>query len=354
MTASKGQIIHLIVGLDPGGAEHALLHLVKEQKKQGWHPEVFYLKSAASKLRHRFEDHGIPVHNAMSSPWLIKTLRDRYKQNPRLLLHSHLLYADCVAWFLKGLLGCPWVCTLHSTYDFHTQRKARQALAQRIYKRLDQAIAVTEVVGESFISAGAIGAHTVIGNAIHEDFFRCSPKTSDPQDKRLLVLGRLSPEKQFLMALDALSFLDPSFSLDVVGDGPAAESLRRRASDRNISDRVRFHGLVGLPTAVMAQSDVVLLPSATEGLPLVALESIATGTPIIANAVGGLVALLEASPIPSVNIQTGQDLAQEIQRVFAGPKTIPQWQKWAETAREAFMPQVIGREVTQCYEDVLG
>ena len=105
MTASKGQIIHLIVGLDPGGAEHALLHLVKEQKNQGWHPEVFYLKSAASKLRHRFEDHGIPVHNAMSSPWLMKTLRDRYKQTRDFC--SIPIFCTRTAWLaLKGF-RCP-------------------------------------------------------------------------------------------------------------------------------------------------------------------------------------------------------------------------------------------------------
>ena len=187
MTTTKGQIIHLIVGLDPGGAEHALLHLATEQKDQGWHPEVFYLKSAASKLRHRFEAAGIPVHNALSSPWLIKTLRDRNKRNTRFLLHSHLLYADCVAWFLKGLLGCPWVCTLHSTYDFHTQRKARQALAQRIYQRLDRAIAVTNAVGESFVTAGALNEYQVIGNAIDEGFFRCLPKTADMRSKPSLI-----------------------------------------------------------------------------------------------------------------------------------------------------------------------
>jgi glycosyltransferase involved in cell wall biosynthesis len=354
MTASKGTIIHLIVGLDPGGAEHALLHLATEQKKQGWHPEVFYLKSAASQLRHRFETAGIPVHNALSSPWLIKTLRDRYKDDPRFLLHSHLLYADCVAWFLKGLLGCPWVATLHSTYAFHTQRKARQALAQRIYQRLDQAIAVTETVGQSFVTAGALTSYRVIGNVIDPNFFQCTPKPTDSARKKLLLLGRLSPEKRFSLALNALSQLPAAFTLEVAGEGPEHASLRTQASTLNISNRVHFHGLVENPIGLMAQSDLVLLPSATEGLPLVALESIATGTPIIANAVGGLVTLLETSPIPSLPISTGGELAQEINRAFSTPDCIPQWQQWAQRIRQDFKPEVIGREVTQCYADVLG
>ena len=41
------QITHLIVGLDAGGAEHALLHLVKEQVAQNWNVNVIYLKSKA-------------------------------------------------------------------------------------------------------------------------------------------------------------------------------------------------------------------------------------------------------------------------------------------------------------------
>lgn len=352
MTQERGTVIHLIVGLNPGGAEHALLHLVRQQKKEGWSPEVYYLKSAASELRSFFEASEVPVFNAVSSPWLMTTLRERAKKGSRFLIHSHLFYADCVAWFLKGFLGCPWVSTFHSAYDFHTRHRARHEVAQRIYNRLDRGIAVTEVVGQSFVEAGAVTAFDVIANPIAETYFQCASKPLG-EKRKLLALGRLAPEKRFHLALEALAQLEPTFSLDVVGTGPEEARLKKMAETLALGERVRFHGQLFDPSSLMATADLVLMPSATEGLPLVALEALAAQTPILANGVGGLPALLDESPLPTARLDSPTNLAECIRRVFEVDGLPSSWQVWAAEKAKKFSPQVIGREVTKCYETVL-
>ena len=62
MTLQRGrQVTHLIVGLDAGGAEHALLRLAEAQIAQGWNVNIIYLKASAYGLKDAFESLNISV-----------------------------------------------------------------------------------------------------------------------------------------------------------------------------------------------------------------------------------------------------------------------------------------------------
>ena len=142
------------------------------------------------------------------------------------------------------------------------------------------------MVGQSFVEAGAVTAFDVIANPIAETYFQCASKPLG-EKRKLLALGRLAPEKRFHLALEALAQLEPTFSLDLVGTGPEEARLKKMAETLALGERVRFHGQLFDPSGLMATADLVLMPSATEGLPLVALEALAAQTPILANGVGG-------------------------------------------------------------------
>jgi colanic acid/amylovoran biosynthesis glycosyltransferase len=66
-------------------------------------------------------------------------------------------------------------------------------------------------------------------------------KRHEKRGRRLLFVGRLAPEKGCAVLLDTVAEL-PDAILDVVGDGPSLESLRRKAADLRIGERVVFHG----------------------------------------------------------------------------------------------------------------
>ena len=105
----------------------------------------------------------------------------------------------------------------------------------------------------------------------------------------LAVIGRLSPEKGHAVLLEALRGLQQPPLLLVAGDGPLRESLQAAARDLPVS----FLGYLDDPRAVFAAADAVVIPSHTEGLPLVALEALALGKPVVASAVGELPSLLQ-------------------------------------------------------------
>lgn len=113
-------------------------------------------------------------------------------------------------------------------------------------------------------------------------------------DRRLVVFaGELEPVKQVDRLLHALALLLPSVpdaTLAVVGDGPKAQTLADLAAEHHLGDRVLLAGR--RPHAEiatwLAAADLFVLPSATEGLPLVIPEALACGTPVVASRVGGI------------------------------------------------------------------
>lgn len=110
---------------------------------------------------------------------------------------------------------------------------------------------------------------------------------------RLLCVGRLTPEKGQPLLLDAVGQLRDrglDVRLTMVGDGPAEGALRRQVQRLDLADAVEFTGSIGqdrLPEVYRAH-DVFVLPSFQEGLPVVLMEAMASGLPVVTTAIAGI------------------------------------------------------------------
>jgi glycosyltransferase involved in cell wall biosynthesis len=118
------------------------------------------------------------------------------------------------------------------------------------------------------------------------------PEPARPWRWRMLYLGRLDPRKGIQLAVEALAELPPDASLVIQGGGGEAsyvESLRQRARQLGVLDRVEFSTLPRerLP-ALIADADVLLFPVQwDEPWGLVPLEAMAVGRPVVATGTGG-------------------------------------------------------------------
>ncbi|HET9733614.1 MAG TPA: glycosyltransferase family 4 protein [Acidimicrobiales bacterium] len=116
---------------------------------------------------------------------------------------------------------------------------------------------------------------------------------------RILCVGRLVARKGQALLLHALSQLSDAgvrASLTLVGSGPALKDLQALAGRLGVAGQVRFAGPKGqdeLP-AVFSDHDVFCLPSLAEGVPVVLMEAMATGLPVVATAVAGVTELVTA------------------------------------------------------------
>ena len=122
-----------------------------------------------------------------------------------------------------------------------------------------------------------------------------------PTERRLITyVGNLVPEKGVDLLVEALGHLHRSGADDVelllIGAGPQEETLRCRAAELGLRERIRFAGRRPHEEIArwIAAADVFCLPSRREGCPNVVLEALACGRPVVAARVGGVPELISA------------------------------------------------------------
>jgi glycosyltransferase involved in cell wall biosynthesis len=105
-----------------------------------------------------------------------------------------------------------------------------------------------------------------------------------PNQKTILAVGRLGPEKGFDILLESFANLKeslPRWDLVVLGDGPLRESLELQRDQLGLHERVHFPGAVGNVSDWYSHADIFILSSRFEGFPNVLLEALAHGLPAI-------------------------------------------------------------------------
>lgn len=120
-----------------------------------------------------------------------------------------------------------------------------------------------------------------------------------PQSLSLLIhVGRLSKQKNQLFLLDVLPYL-PQVHLVLVGDGELRDSLLEEIECRKLQDRVHYMGEVSAEIAhdLVSASDVFVFPSQVEAMPMILLETMHLGIPIVASDIPGNRGLLGSSGI---------------------------------------------------------
>lgn len=132
----------------------------------------------------------------------------------------------------------------------------------------------------------------MVPNAVNNTFF----VTADERRSKckgdmihLLTVGRFSPQKGLDLLLRAIHRLPVHVALWIVGDGPLRTELETQAATLNIQDRVTFFGWQeeAAVKEFYRKADLFVLSSLDEGMPLVVLEAMAMGLPIVATDVSG-------------------------------------------------------------------
>lgn len=173
---------------------------------------------------------------------------------------------------------------------------------------------------------------------------------------RLLCVARLSLEKGHLVLLDALATLRDrgvDVQCTLVGDGPMRSAIEERAQELRLTASLTFTGsLEPKRVAQMYKSaDAVVLASLSEGVPVVLMEAMARGRPVVATRVGGVPELVEDGRSGLVVAPGDADaLADALLRVLNDPEwATTMGQNGARRVREEFHAETSASRLTHLF-----
>jgi glycosyltransferase involved in cell wall biosynthesis len=137
----------------------------------------------------------------------------------------------------------------------------------------------------------------IIRCGVDVEHYRCAQVRE--KARQLLYAGRLAAEKGLPVLFESLRMLADKgyeFELTLIGDGEDRQDLEALGRELGIDGRLVFSGYVGQDGVreYLLRSDVFILPSFAEGVPVSLMEAMACGIPVLATYVGGVAELVEA------------------------------------------------------------
>ena len=209
-------------------------------------------------------------------------------------LHMHFAGGSTTAGMLAaGIAGIPYSFTLHGPTDL--EEPARWRLGAKIARAAF--VACISHYARSQCMLWSDPAHwpklRIVHCGVVPELYESGPARGEGP-VRLLFVGRLAAVKGLRVLLDALARLrGPAVELTIVGDGPDRPDLERLAAP--LGEAVRFTGYLSQAEVAeaMAATDIFVLPSFAEGVPVVLMEAMAAGKPVIATQVAGVGELVE-------------------------------------------------------------
>lgn len=243
------------------------------------------------------------------------------------LIDAHYFYPDGVAAvMLARHFGKPVVVTARGTdINLISRHLWPRKMIQWAASRASGIITVSRALKDAMVQMTVAEERiTVLRNGVDLQLFQ--PTDREAERRRLglshttlLSVGNLIRTKGHDVAIEALAEL-PAVELLIIGEGEDGASLRSLAQALGVGDRVRFIGRVRQEDlkAYYTAADALVLPSVREGWTNVLLESMACGTPVIANRVGGTPEIVQR-PEAGLLIEerTPRVLAQAVRQLMA-------------------------------------
>lgn len=290
------RILHIIDSLDLGGAQTALLNLVKYADASRFRHEVAAMHGEGM-FAGEFRKMGVPVHVLSTHRWppgYLKNLPALLRKERFDIVQCHLFGANWIAKPIAAACGARHIYHHDQCNDaFRTGSPAAilvDALTNRLSTRI---LAVSRSVEAFNLRVEALPRERVVyfPNSVDLAEFRPADSAARraareqfglPPDAFVIGgVGRHTPQKNFGLLLDAAP--EDGALVALFGSGPEEPALRRRARAN-----VRFLGAVSDRPAIYHALDALVLPSRFEGLPMTVLEAMASGVPVLASAVDGV------------------------------------------------------------------
>jgi glycosyltransferase involved in cell wall biosynthesis len=369
------KVLHLIDSAGVYGAEQVLLNLQSELLVQGAEPILGSLRlpgEPEKAIEREARLRGIPVWPFAARRGLDRAAFRRITEFAVKegvdIIHSHGYKANTLtAVFGSTMFDGPIVATLHGWTSTSPLKRMwwYEAFERQCIGRFDAVVAVHgDMADLRKVSHRLAGRLVVIPNGISavppfvidsSDPLLARIKQFCSRAPTIIAAGRLSREKAFGNLIDALALLHRDglpVQLVIAGDGALRQVLAERAAELRLADHVLFAGFVANVAALFHLFQVYALPSTREGLPIVLLEAMRAGLPVVASTVGGIPEVLGHGEC-GVLVPPGDvvRLADGLRSVLAAPEA---GRELGQRGRMRFNAKYTVAGMTKAYLDLYG
>lgn len=276
---------HCILG---GGAAHCFWALARETLRQ---PLAMARAIRLSQTMATRSSKGRIVHLAYLAEACI--LQQWLREHRIEHLHAHFgTNSTTVAMFCRLLGGPPFSFTVHGPDEF--DRPEALSLGDKIAAA--EFVAAISQFGRSQVlrwcPPDAWEKAKIVRCGINAEFRAMEPSPV-PDTRQFIWVGRLASPKGLPILLEACRFLaaaGETFKVVLAGDGPLREFMARKIDELGLHEHMELAGWLGDAEIrdLIEQSRAMLVPSFAEGLPVVVMESLARGRPVIATRIAGI------------------------------------------------------------------
>jgi glycosyltransferase involved in cell wall biosynthesis len=306
-SSAQVRVLHLRDTHEVGGPGKTILETFKviDRDRFDLHLGVFETRHEGCRTPfvEAAEKCGMPVHHIRGfnqyDPRLIGRVAALVRGLGIHIVHAHEVKSDVIGYLAARRCGVPVMTTAHGWIGNGRKDRMMTALDKIALRVFDRVIAVSTPIRDSLRAAG-VGERRLrlLHNAIVVERYQRTGQRDFLEQLlgRPLVrpvvttIGRLSREKGHADLVAALSFVaaqGAAFSAVLVGDGPERRALEQQIDAAGLAGRIFLAGYRTETARILESSDVMVLPSHTEGLPNVALEALLMEVPVIATRVGG-------------------------------------------------------------------
>lgn len=370
------RILFIITGLVGGGAEKALTNLLQAMDKEKYSVDVLVvfedklcdckaegvtyhtLFKSRSSLLYRIAKHlYLRLHNSTLLRCCTRCkIRNDYDIVVSFLEGDSLLYHSYL--FDKASVNISWVHT-----DFVENHWSVRHFAgddeRKAYNALDKAVFVSEYIREQFQKVFPLPQKIkqyVCPNIVNEaEVLRKSEDMSVAITKRKFTVcsvGRLEEVKGYDMVIGAAQILkrrNRDVDFWIIGSGSQEEQLVAQLHQSDCSESVHFLGYKENPYPYMLRADVVLSSSRAEGLPLVLVEALFLGKPIVATKTKGALAILGNGTFGKVIDITPKAIADAVEEMLS-IEHLRHYQAMSIAGKKQFDTNRILKQITEILE----
>lgn len=349
--SSKSKIAHITLRMEPGGIEQLIVNFARNVDADQFEIKVYCLDGGGVLLN---DIHAIGFESAVLNrqpgfDWrLIRSLARLLHRDGMDIVHSHNEGAHFYGALAARLARVKGVITTEHSRNYIEDRLVVRRMEKRVLSMItDRWICVSRELADISVHEDGLSPQkvTVLTNGIDIDRFIPPPDAEavlaalreeiglSPADKLVLMVARLHPIKNhdlLIRALETLKGVMDDVHLLFVGDGELKNDLMALADSLGVRERVHFLGYRPDAERFLWLSDIFVLCSRTEGMPLSLLEALAAKTPVLITEGANRAGLIADGVNGKVVAGDAAALAGGMREILQSPEV------WRARSEEAF------------------